>query len=57
MNLGILGTGIAMVITNFTTLAFNVTYTYFLDDIKDAVFMPDKRIFSDLTRYFKLGIP
>lgn len=34
MNLGILGTGLAMVITNFTILAFNVTYTYFIKDIE-----------------------
>ena len=43
MNLGIVGTGISMVIANFTVLTINLAYTYWLDDIKEAVFWPDSR--------------
>ena len=39
-----MGTGISMVITNFTNLMVNVIYTNILSDIQEAVFMPDRRV-------------
>ena len=38
-----MGTGISMVITNFTNLAANVIYTNMQEHIKDAVIFPDRR--------------
>ena len=46
LNFGIVGTGIAGVITNFSILAFNVIYSYCLPDIKEAIFLPDKRSYD-----------
>ena len=42
-NLGIVGTGISMVISNSTVLAINLLYTSWLPDIQEAVFWPDSR--------------
>ena len=46
-----------MSITHATTLGINLVYTQTLDDIKEAVFLPDKRSYKDLGIYFSLGIP
>ena len=57
MNLGIMGTGISGVITNFTNLAVNLAYTSMQQNIEAAVFPPDGRVVEDLGEYFKLGVP
>jgi Na+-driven multidrug efflux pump len=36
-DLGIVGTGISMCLTQFLTFMFNYTYTKYLDEIKEAV--------------------
>lgn len=58
-NLGITGTGIAGLITNFSILLFNMIYTSWLPEIKDAVFMPDKRSYNmkGIYEYLVIGIP
>lgn len=57
MNLGIKGTGIAMVISNLTVYSINLLYTACLPDIKEAVFFPDRRSFQDLCEYIRIGLP
>jgi hypothetical protein len=39
------GTGISGVLTNLIVLTLNLIYTSSMNDIKDAVILPDKRIF------------
>jgi len=56
-NLSILGVGIAGVLTNFVVLAFNFIYTFWLDDLKEAVFWPDGRCFVEVYTYLELGLP
>ena len=58
-NLGITGTGIAGLITNFSILLFNMIYTSWLPDIREAVFMPDKRSYDmkGIYEYLIIGIP
>jgi MATE family multidrug resistance protein len=55
LNLGIRGTGIAMVMANLTVLSSNLLYTACLPDIGEAVFWPDRRTFQDLGEYMKIG--
>ena len=57
LNWGVFGTGVAGVITNLTVLTFNVVYTYNVEEIRPAVFLPDKRSFEGITEYLSLGIP
>jgi Na+-driven multidrug efflux pump len=57
MDLGITGTGIAGVITNFTCLVFNLIYSSILKDIRSAIFFPDHRTFEGIRDYLVLGIP
>ena len=32
-------------------------YTYYLKDIRKAVFWPDRRVFREIPQYLKFGIP
>jgi Na+-driven multidrug efflux pump len=57
MNLEIVGTGIAGVITNFTILFFNILYSNCLRDIKPAIIWPDARTFKEIRPYLRIGIP
>ena len=57
MDLGITGTGIAGVITNFTCLVFNLIYSSILKDIRPAIIFPDHRTFEGIRDYLVLGIP
>ena len=58
--MGIKGTGISNTLTNFISLAINCIYSeFFLPDIKDAIFLPDKSCYDKegIIEYLKLGIP
>lgn len=57
MNLGILGIGIAGVLTNFIVLAYNLIYTLWLKDLQEAVFWPDRRCFVEVYAYLEIGLP
>lgn len=54
---GIIGTGIAGVITNFTVLVFNLIYSYIMQDIRPANVWPDRRSIEGINDYLILGIP
>ena len=41
LDYGIVGTGIASVITNFIIYTILIVYTYILDDLKEANTLPD----------------
>jgi Na+-driven multidrug efflux pump len=42
-NLGVQGTGIAGIITNSIVLFCNLAYSCYSNDLKDAIFWPDRR--------------
>ena len=46
-----------MVIANFTNLLITLVYTQINTDIKEAVFLPDSRVFENIPEYLKIGIP
>lgn len=57
---GIKGTGIVNTLSNFTSLMINLSYTqYFLPDINEAVFMPNKTTIDKdgIIQFLNLGIP
>ena len=43
--------------TNGITFIALVTYSYFVKEIRDCLFMPDKRALIGLWDYLKIGIP
>ena len=53
---GIIGAGIAKTITFIVLLSINLIYSSYLPELKEAIFLPDRRIFLDLIPYLKLGI-
>jgi MATE family multidrug resistance protein len=55
--LEIVGTGIASALTNFINLSICLFYSSMLNDIKEAIFFPDKRSFYGLREYLMIGIP
>ena len=52
-----MGTGIASGLTNCFALVIVLIFTYCTEDIKEAVFLPDKRSYVGLNEYLKIGIP
>ena len=54
-NLGIIGTGIAGVITDSLVFGSLLLYTNRVERLKEGVFWPDKRAYTDLTEYLRLG--
>ena len=56
-NYGLQGTGISLSIAYLVMLLQMLIYAYFQDDIKEAMFCPDLRVFEDLGAYFWLGLP
>ena len=55
-NLGIVGTGIAGVITDSLIFASLLIYTNRVDRLKEGNLWPDRRSFTDLGEYMSLGI-
>jgi MATE family multidrug resistance protein len=55
--LNIRGIGYASTITNCITYTLLCTYSYCLEDIREAVTLPTQEVFQDLGVYLKLGIP
>ena len=43
--MGITGIGVAGIITNLSVLSFNLIYSYFDDDVRQAIIWPDKSCF------------
>lgn len=58
-NLGIVGVGIAGVITDFSVFLYNVIYSYCDTGVRPAVFLPDRTTFDcqGLKDYLKIGLP
>lgn len=56
-DMGIAGIGIANGITNFTVLLFNLIYSCFIPEIKEAIFFPDSSTFVGLKEYLWVGLP
>ena len=58
-NLGIVGVGIAGIITDFSVLMYNMLYSYCDSRVRPAVFLPDKQSFDweGLKDYFRIGLP
>jgi multidrug resistance protein, MATE family len=54
---GIVGTGIASIISNGTIFLICAVYASMLEDIKESIFWPDYRSFQGLTEYLKIGVP
>ena len=54
-NLGIVGTGIAGVITDSVIFVSLLLYANRVERLKEAVFWPDKRAFTDLGEYLRIG--
>ena len=54
--MGITGIGIAGIITNLSVLVYNLVYSFYEDDVRQALIWPDKRCLNDLKEYFELGI-
>ena len=54
-NLGIVGTGIAGIITDSLVFGSLLLYTNRIERIKDGVFWPDKRAYTDLGYFMRLG--
>ena len=57
MDMGVVGTSLASVITNGLALVIMLAYTSHLDDIQEAVHWPDSSSFADLCKYLEIGIP
>jgi MATE family multidrug resistance protein len=57
MDFEMAGAGIASSISNIMVFASMLLYTSSIDEIKEALFYPDRRTFKDLRKYLKLGIP
>jgi MATE family multidrug resistance protein len=57
LKMSILGIGIAGVLTNAVVLVFNFVYTFWLEDLQEAVFCPDERCFAEVYTYLELGLP
>lgn len=55
-DLGIIGIGIAGVITDLSVLLYNIIYSYKLKAIRPALFWPDSRCFQDIKEYMVLGL-
>lgn len=57
MDLGVIGIGIAGIITDLSVLLYNIAYSYHLKELRKALFWPDMRSFKDLSEYLRLGLP
>lgn len=57
LRMEIRGLGIAMLITNFINFSCQLTMLLTDHDIKEAIIIPDKRLFNDLFEYFRLAFP
>ena len=55
--MGIQGVGIATSVSNMFILVGMLIYTKALSELKEASQWPNKRTFSDIGEYLKLGIP
>jgi MATE family multidrug resistance protein len=54
---GIVGTGIASLISNGTVFLICTIYASMIPEISESIFWPDHRCFYGLSEYLKIGIP
>lgn len=57
LDYGIKGTGIASTLTNSINYLFLICFSNSIPEIKEAITLPDSRVFSGLWQYLSLGIP
>lgn len=57
MEMGIVGTSLASIITNGLALTIMLIYTCKLEDIKEAIHWPDASSFTGFWSYLEIGIP
>jgi len=57
MNLGIMAIGLSGSLTNICIYMINLLYPFFIDEIKDAIFLPNANSFKGLKQYASLAIP
>ena len=57
LKLNLSGLGIAITITQFSSLAIVTCYSFRIRKITDALIMPDSACFKKWGEYLKLGIP
>ena len=57
LDYGIVGTGIASVITNSIIYIIIMVYTNMLPDLREANTFPDAQVFKNLGEYMSLGVP
>jgi len=54
--MGIKGTGTAGILTNGMVLSINLAYTYAIEEIREAVFWPDRNCFYGISEYLEIGL-
>ena len=57
MGYGVVGTGIAGIITNSTVFVINFSACFFIEEIKPALMWPGWYVCDGLKRYLEIGIP
>lgn len=57
LHMGIKGTGTAGILTNGMVLSINLMYTYAIEEIREAVFWPDRNCFYGISEYLEIGLP
>lgn len=57
MELGIVGIGYASTLSNLTVYSSLIIYSSCIPELKEAVFLPDKKTFRMLSQYLALGVP
>ena len=51
------GIGLAQTLSSSILLTSTVVYAHFIEDFKDALFLPDKSVWAEWREYFRLGVP
>lgn len=57
LSFGLYGIGMAGFITNLITFMGMNIYPLYIEEIREAIKTPDRRVFNDLVPYLKLGLP
>jgi hypothetical protein len=57
MNLGIMAIGLSGSLTNLCMYMINLLYPFFIEEIKDAVFLPNAGSFKGFKQYASIAIP
>ena len=57
MNLGLKGIGFSSSLSNLIIYSGNLIYPLFIEDIKDANFLPNRYSLKGFRQYFEIAIP